>query len=76
MGRLTAMLYGLISGMEGKPLATTEAYDCKTNTWHKLKDMGTCHCSSAFTVFQNQLLVIGGLAIGGPTDVIDALSCV
>ena len=76
MEPLTAMLCGLLSGMEGKPLATTEAYDYNTNTWHKLKDMGTCHCSSAFTVFQNQLLVIGGLAIGGPTDVIDALSCV
>ena len=61
--------------MQGKPLDTTEAYDYKTNKWHTLPSMETCHCSSAYMLFQDKLLVIGGLAIGGPTSVIDTLAC-
>ena len=64
----------VLSGNQGKPLTSTEGYDYSTDSWSQLPDMPNPHCSCASMAFQDRLYVIGGLAPGGPSNAVDALS--
>lgn len=62
------------SGSQGKPLQTVEAYDWVGDTWSEIKACPTTHCSCAFTMHDDRLLVIGGLSMAGPSSSMEALS--
>lgn len=67
-------LYTLFLGSQGKPLQTVEAYDWVGDTWSEIKACPTTHCSCAFTMHDDRLLVIGGLSMAGPSSSMEALS--
>lgn len=67
-------IYILFSGSQGKPLQTVEAYDWVGDTWSEIKACPTTHCSCAFTMHDDRLLVIGGLSMAGPSSSMEALS--
>lgn len=67
-------IYTLFSGSQGKPLQTVEAYDWVGDTWSEIKACPTTHCSCAFTMHDDRLLVIGGLSMAGPSSSMEALS--
>lgn len=62
------------SGSQGKPLQTVEAYDWVGDTWSEIKACPTTHCSCAFIMQDDRLLVIGGLSMAGPSSSMEALS--
>lgn len=62
------------SGSQGKPLQTVEAYDWVGDTWSEIKACPTTHCSCAFTMQDDRLLVIGGLSMAGPSSSMEVLS--
>lgn len=61
-------------GSQGKPLQMVEAYDWVGDTWSEIKACPTTHCSCAFTMHDDRLLVIGGLSMAGPSSSMEALS--
>ena len=69
--------YGIISflflGNTGKPLDSVEGYDWESNTWSKLPNMPTSHCSCAYITFNGKLHIIGGLSMKGPSNAMEAL---
>ena len=64
----------MLAGNTGKPLCEAEAFDPVANTWTSLPSMSLPLCSCSFTTFDNQLYVIGGLTVGGPSASVQVLS--
>ena len=63
-----------VTANEGKPLSEVEYFEEQTNKWMPLSPMPHPHCSCAYLLYNHKLHVIGGLSVGGATNVMDALS--
>ena len=68
------MLCPSIAGNEGKPMAAVDSYNLSTDSWTSLQPMPHAHCSCAYTMFNDQLYVAGGMTTGGIAGQVETLS--